>query len=132
ARASGLQAQARLDQVNATLPYVRERLTAIRDLAEQGYAPRLQVVELSERMTSLYYQAEAETEAIQQARSEAAMIAREREGARESFLAQAAGELSEAETIIATRTEILEKAEARAALQTLVCQVDVIVNEIAV
>jgi hemolysin D len=132
ARASQAQAQARLDQINATLPYVRERLTSIRDLADQGYAPRLQVVELSERLTSLYYQAEAETEAIQQARSERNMIAREREGAQETFRAQAAGELSEAETIIATRAEILEKAEARAALQTLVSPVDGIINEIAV
>ena len=43
-----------------------------------------------------------------------------------------AGELSEAESIIATRTEILEKAEARAARQTLLSPVDGIVNAVNV
>ena len=60
------------------------------------------------------------------------MIERERDSAGEAFRAQAAAELSEAETIIATRTEVLEKAEARAALQTLASPVDAVVNEIAV
>jgi len=132
ADAAAAQAQARLDQINATLPLARQQLEAIQDLANQGFAPRLQAVELTERVASLHHQARAEAQSIAQARAEAAMIGRERETAGESFRAQAAAELSEAETIIATRTEILEKAEARAAQQTLTSPVDGVVNEIAV
>lgn len=132
ARASREQARARLGQINATLPIVRERLSAYSDLASEGYVPRLQVGELAERVSALHHQARAEGEAIAQAEAEIAMIAREAETARETFIAQAAAELSEAETVIATRTEILEKAEARAALQTLASPVAGIVNEIAV
>jgi len=57
----------------------------------------------------------------------------------EGFRVNAAGELSEAESIIATRTEILAKAEARAIkaearaiLQTLTAPVDGIINAINV
>lgn len=132
ARAAEAQARARLDQISATLPLVRERLGAVERLSRQGYAPRLEAVELTERVATLHHQARGEAESITQARAEAAMIEQERETAGQTFRAQAAAELSEAETIIATRTEILEKAEARAALQTLTAPVAGIVNEIAV
>ena len=125
------QAQARLDQINATLPLVRQQLEACSGLAAEGFALRLQVVELSERVATLHHQGRAEAEAVRQAEAEAAMLSQERKGLRESFRSQAALELSEAETVIATQTEVLEKAQARAALQTLSSPVDGVVNEIA-
>ncbi|WP_233350800.1 HlyD family efflux transporter periplasmic adaptor subunit, partial [Maricaulis maris] len=80
----------------------------------------------------IHQRAAGQTQAILRSTAEAAMIEQDMETALESFRAQAAGELSEAESIIATRTEILEKAEARAARQTLLSPVDGIVNAVNV
>jgi hemolysin D len=60
------------------------------------------------------------------------MVEQDMQSALEGFRVTAAGELSEAESIIATRTEILAKAEARAILQTLTAPVDGIINAINV
>jgi hypothetical protein len=65
------------------------------------------------------------------------MIEQDMQSALEGFRVNAAGELSEAESIIATRpkptgAEILAKAEARAILQTLTAPVDGIINAINV
>ena len=132
ARAARAESRARLDGIEATLPLVREQYAARSDLAAQGYVSQLQVNELEERLTSLHAQANQEREAIRRTQAEIAMIEEDINAAREGFLSGAAGELSEAEGIIATRTEILEKAEARSALQNLTAPVDGTINAIAV
>lgn len=130
ARYAERQAEAELDRLNATLPMVRQQLEQRRTLANEGFAPRIQVEELEERATSLRFQARAAAAEIDKAAAEAAMIARDRTAEREAFRARAATELSEAESIIATRSEIVEKAERRTALQTLTAPVTGTINEI--
>ncbi len=132
ADAAQAQSQATLNGLTATLPLVRQQYRDQAALAEDGFAPRQRVIELEERLTTIRAQIEAEREAIRRSEAEAEMIVADLAGARESFRANAAGELSEAESIIATRTEILEKAEARADLQTLTAPVDGVINAINV
>ncbi|GAB5457602.1 MAG: HlyD family type I secretion periplasmic adaptor subunit [Henriciella sp.] len=132
ATVSKRQAQTEVARIDATLPTLRTQLAARQELADAGYAPRIQVEELQERLTTLTFQRAVQVDEILKAEGEAAMIAREASAARANFRASAAGELSEAESIIATRTELLQKAERREALQTLTAPVDGVVNEISV
>ncbi|MAK59562.1 MAG: hypothetical protein CMK09_01155 [Ponticaulis sp.] len=126
------ESRATLNGINATLPLVRRQFEAQSALAVDGFAPRQRVTELRDRLTTMRAQIAAETESIRRSRAEASMIDADIAASRENFRATAAGELSEAESIIATRTEILEKAEARADLQTLTAPVDGIINAINV
>jgi len=130
--AARAESQANLDGINAMLPLVRSQFYNQDALARDGFAPRQRVIELEERITSLTSQSRAETQAIRRSTAEAAMIDQDIVSALEGFRASAAGELSEAESIIATRTEILEKAEARAQLQTLTAPLDGVINAINV
>jgi hemolysin D len=132
ALAARAESRATLTGVQNTLPLVRRQYEDNYALAADGFAPRQRVDELEERMASLEAQANGEREAIRRATAEAAMVEQDIASALESFRANAAGELSEAESIISTRTEILEKAEARAESQTLTAPVDGIINAINV
>ena len=132
AQAAQAESRATLNGINATLPLVRQQFQDQSALAADGFAPRQRVIELEERLTTMRAQIAAETESIRRSRAEAEMIEADIAASRENFRATAAGELSEAESIIATRTEILEKAEARADLQTLTAPVDGIINAINV
>ena len=91
---------------------------AKRELAQSGYAPMLLVQELEERVTSLTYDRRVQMDEVSKAEGQMAMIGRDIAAAKENFSAAAAGELSEAESIIATRSELLAKAERREVLQT--------------
>ena len=126
------ESRAELGGIEATLPMVRRQFQNEAALADEGFSPRQRVDELEERLTNLHARAAGQTQAILRSTAEAAMVEQDMETALESFRAQAAGELSEAESIIATRTEILEKAEARAQRQTLTAPVDGIVNAVNV
>ena len=132
ALAARAESRATLTGVQNTLPLVRRQYRDNFALAADGFAPRQRVAELEERIASMEAQANAEQQAIRRSTAEAAMVEQDIASALESFRANAAGELSEAESIIATRTEILEKAEARAELQTLTAPVDGIINAINV
>ncbi|WP_417484085.1 HlyD family type I secretion periplasmic adaptor subunit [Maricaulis salignorans] len=132
ALAARAESQAALDGAEATLPLVQRQYVDHAALAAEGFAPRQRVNELEERLTALDAQASGERQAIRRSTAEAAMIEQDMQSALEGFRVNAAGELSEAESIIATRTEILAKAEARAILQTLTAPVDGIINAINV
>lgn len=126
------QAYTEIDRINDTLPGAVQQLSARRELADQGFAPKIQVQELEERVTSLRYEREVQQDEVSKAEGESAMIERDIAALRQGFRVSAAGELSEAEAIIATRGELLEKAERREALQTLTAPVSGTVNEVAI
>ncbi|MEO0870500.1 MAG: HlyD family type I secretion periplasmic adaptor subunit [Pseudomonadota bacterium] len=126
------QALSEQDRIRSTLPMVEAQLRERRELADQGYAPRLQVEELEERLNNLRFGLIAQAGEVDKAGSEKAMIRRDIAAQMDAFRAAAAAELSEAEAIIATRSEIVEKAELRSAMQTLAAPVSGVVNEITV
>lgn len=126
------QADTELARIDATLPLVKSQLEARRELADSGYAPKIQVDQLQERYTTMSFERSLKEEDVLKASQETTMIRREKSAAYESFRASAAAELSEAESVIATRNELLEKAERREALQTLKAPVDGVINEVAI
>ncbi|MEM9421258.1 MAG: HlyD family type I secretion periplasmic adaptor subunit [Pseudomonadota bacterium] len=131
AKEASAQAETDIRRINATLPMVREQLTARRALIEDGYAAPLSMVELQERVTTLEFERQSQRLELKKRKAEQAMLHQEAAQTVGAFRAQAAAELSEAEEIIATRQDVLAKAERRAALQTLTAPVAGTVNEIA-
>ena len=125
------QAGTQIERIEATLPAARQQLTARESLVAEGYASALSVAELRERVTNMRFDLTAQRQETQKAAAELRMLTEERAQAKEAFRSEAAQALAEAEAIIATRTELLAKAERRAALQTLTAPVDGTVNEIA-
>lgn len=125
------QAMTEIRRLDATLPIAREQLTARRALIEAGYAAPLSIGELQEQVTALTFARQSQRIEVQKIKAEQAMLRQEKAQARDAFRAQAADELSQAEEVIATRTDVLAKAERRAALQTLNAPVAGTVNEIA-
>lgn len=132
ARLAQEQAYTEVYRIDSTLPIIERQLEDRRELANKGYAPRLQVEELEERVTTLRFQRRSQMSEISKAESEMAMLTRDMARERETFRASASVELSEARAIIATRGSLVEKAERREALQTLTAPVSGTVNEIAI
>ena len=126
------QAQTEIARINETLPIALQQLEARRELASQGFAPQFQVQELEERTTTLHFQREVQWAEVSKAEGEGVMIERDIASLKQGFKVAAARELSEAEAIIATRSELLEKAERREAMQTLTAPVSGTVNEVAI
>lgn len=126
------QARTEIARIRDTLPMARSQLSARRELADQGFAPKIQVQELEERVTTLSYQLQVQQDEVSKAEGEGAMIERDIAALKENFRVNAASELSEAEAVIATRGEMLEKAERREALQTLRAPVSGTINEVAI
>lgn len=126
------QARTEIARIDDTLPFILQQLKARRELAAQGFAPRVQVQELEERLTTLRYQRDVQSDEVSKTEGEGAMIERDIAALKQGFRVSAAEELAEAEAIIATRGELLEKAERRKALQTLKAPVSGTVNEVSV
>ena len=125
------QALTQIARVEATLPTARQQLTARRALVADGYASVLSVAELEERVSTLGFDLAGQRQEAHKTAAELRMLDRERAQTIESFRAEAAQALAEAEAIIATRTELLAKAERRSQLQTLTAPTSGTVNEVA-
>jgi hemolysin D len=114
------------------MPLAREQWTAREELDRKGYGARLVTLQAQERVVGLQYDRRVQLEEINRARSELTLLSRERGQAEEEFRAQAATELSEAETAKSSRRETATKAQERARLQTLTAPLDGTIVEVAV
>lgn len=115
-----------------TLPLARQQLEARQELERRGLAPRLRVLEQQERYISLSRELAAEKYRLAEAQSQVTMLDRELTQTAEAFRGEAAREKAEAESIVATRTEGLTKADQRQSLQRMVSPVSGTVNEVSV
>jgi hemolysin D len=132
ARSAIATAQAQVAKIDATIPLAREQWTAREELDRKGYGARLVTLQAQERVVGLQYDRRVQLEEINRARSELTLLSRERGQAEEEFRAQAATELSEAETAKSSRRETATKAQERARLQTLTAPLDGTIVEVAV
>ena len=129
---AGRQARTEIARIDETLPMIKAQLSSRRELADQGYAPMIQVHELEERVTNLTFERQSQVDEMSKAEGQRVMIGRDIAAAQENFRTSAATELSEAESVLSTRGELLNKAERREALQTLRAPVSGIVQEVTV
>jgi hemolysin D len=129
ARGVALAELAKLEQL---LPLVEAQYAAQAELAAKGLSPALRVLQLQERVVTTRQDVAVQQAHAREAAAQVAMLDRERAQAAAEFRARAAAEQAEAEAIVATRSELVRKAEQRTALQVLAAPVDGVINEIAV
>ncbi|CAM8670982.1 HlyD family type I secretion periplasmic adaptor subunit [Sphingobium sp. H39-3-25] len=119
-------------KLHETLPLAESRLTALRTLEAKGYAPKLRVLEVEEKVIGMRRDYRVELARQSEARAQIAALDRDLAQAAEEFRAQAAKEKAEAESVFATRSETVRKADQRQALQRMVAPVSGVINEISV
>jgi hemolysin D len=124
--------QAEIAKLKAQLPLAETQYQALKHLAEQGAAPRIQVMEMEERAIGvrqdlLIRQAEA-------AKMEATVRDGEAQLAKldSEFRREALDSLNEAQAAVSLRSEELKKAREKSALTILRAPVDGIVQQLAV
>ncbi|WP_257557044.1 HlyD family type I secretion periplasmic adaptor subunit [Sphingobium sp. CFD-2] len=119
-------------KLRETLPLAEARLAALRELEAKGYAARLRVMEVEERVIAIRRDYQVEMARQNEARAQMAALDRDLAQAEQEFRGEAAKEKAEAESVFATRAETVRKADQRQALQRLVAPVDGVINEISV
>lgn len=132
ALAAEKMASEQASKLSETLPLAEERLTALRQLEAKGFAPRLRVLELEERLIAIRRDYQTELARRDEARAQIAAFNRDLAQVAQEFRAQAAQEKAEAESVFATRAETVRKADQRHALQRLTAPTSGTVNEISV
>jgi hemolysin D len=125
-------ALAELTKLEQLLPLVEAQRAAQAELADKGLSPALRVLQLQERVVAARQDMEVQQARARETAAQIAALDRERAQAEAEFRARAAAEQAEAEAAIATRSELLHKAEQRSALQMLTAPADGVINEIAV
>ncbi len=132
AEAARRQAETEVRRIDETLPIINQQLASRRELAANGYAPMVQVQELEEKATALRFERSVQIDEIAKAENQSEMIRRDVAAHAQTFRAEAAAELSEAESVLATRGDLLAKAEKRESLQRMTAPVTGTVQEISI
>ncbi|OYX65786.1 MAG: hypothetical protein B7Y88_07185 [Sphingomonadales bacterium 32-64-17] len=130
--ASAEMAAQQAAKLRETLPLAESRLTALRTLEGKGYAAKLRVLEVEEKVIGIRRDYQVELARQSETRAQIGALNRDLAQAAQEFRGQAAKEMAEAESVFATRSETVRKADQRKALQRLVAPVSGIINEISV
>lgn len=115
-----------------TLPLVDQQLAARRELTERGHFPRLRLLEYEQARIEHVQNISVQQSAADRARASIANIEADITTLREHFAAEAAMDLSGAETDAGVRHDELEKSARRRELQHLRAPVDGIVQQLAI
>ncbi|MFT3810506.1 MAG: HlyD family type I secretion periplasmic adaptor subunit [Micropepsaceae bacterium] len=124
--------EAELAKLRGILPLIREQVVSRRGLVAKGLSPRLPLLQLEERLVEIQGQIEVRSADIERANAEISALSNEQIEVRETFRADAAAELSEAEGVLNTRVAAVARAKQREGFQLLAAPVDGTVHEIAV
>jgi hemolysin D len=123
---------AEIDKLKGTLPLLRKRVSAHRELAKLDFAPKLNVLELEEELVRQKQDlAAAEARQIQ-ASATVAGTKRARVQAAEEFRGDRLAELAEAEQRLAQLDQELIKMERLRGLQSLASPVDGVVQQLSI
>lgn len=125
-------AEARIEKLRTTLPYVQQQVEAIQKLTEKGYASRLRLLELQQLQVESEKDIETELAGIHEITS--SIKASRQEQAREEaeIRSNRLDELAEAERQLKAISQELLKAERRNSLRKLTAPVDGIVQQLTV
>ncbi|MBL4807722.1 MAG: HlyD family type I secretion periplasmic adaptor subunit [Rhodobacteraceae bacterium] len=125
-------AEARIEKLRVTLPYVEQQVEAIATLQKKGFASKLRLLELQQVQVESEQDIITELAGIQEARS--AIKASTQELAREEaeIRSNRLDELVEAERQLQAVTQELLKAKRRSSLRSLTSPVDGIVQQLIV
>lgn len=132
AEAAQAVAEAELAKLEQLLPLIEAQHAAQAELAAKGLSPALRVLQLQERVVAARQDKAVQRARVREMMAQAAMLDREMAQTDAEFIARAAAEQAEAEAVIATRSELVKKAEQRTTLQVLTAPTDGVINEISV
>lgn len=116
-----------ISKLTDTLPLQQQRLDSLKQLASEGLAPQMQVLQLEEELITRQRDLRIAKERLAEVDSGVAVSHRRLMLIREQLRRDALGELAEAEALIADREEAEKKALARNDWQTIKAPVDGIV-----
>lgn len=124
--------EAEVTKLSAQLPLARQQYEAMKGLADEGFAPRLRVAEIQERVIGL-----EQDMAIRQAeagKTRAVIRGGEQQLAKldSEFKRESLDALNEAQAAVALRGEELKKAQEKSRLTILRAPVDGVVQQLAV
>lgn len=121
-----------VETLRRTRPLVEQQLAARRELAAQGHFSRLRLLEYEQLLIEHVQNIDVQQSAADRARASIANIDADMASLREHFAAEAATELSGAESDSSMRAEELQKSARRRELQQLRAPVDGTVQQLAV
>lgn len=132
ARAQGGQAQAYIDRLSATLPFLTERVERRRILTDKGWGSRIAQLELDEQRMDHSHQIDVQRQVWARATASEAGVRQQLLMARAEAQREVLTDLAKAEADARLREEEVIKADAKGRLQVLKSPVDGIVQQLAV
>jgi len=124
--------EAEIAKLEETLPLAQEQLQGLERLESQGYAPRLRVSEVRERVVGLRQDLAIRREERRKARAAVAAVEAQIGRVRSEFAGEALDALTEAENARALRAEELAKASDKARLTVLTAPEDGVVQQLQI
>lgn len=132
AQASVRVIEANIAKLQQTIPLAERQVKAYETLAAQGYGSQIRLDQERERLIGMQRGLDAEKARADEARAQVLAMSSESAQANAEFRGQAAKERAEAEGVVATRSELVRKAQQRSGLQSLRAPVSGTVQEVAV
>lgn len=123
---------AEIKKLKATLPLLRKRVEARRELVKKDYTPRLELLQLEEELVRQKQDLEVAEARLVQSQASVAGTERARVQAEEEYRGERLGELAEVEQRLAQLNQELIKMERLQGLQRLSSPVDGVVQQLAI
>jgi hemolysin D len=122
--------QTEIQKLNQTIPLVEQQLQAKQTLLDKGLAPRMQVLELQQRLVEMQRDRDAQADHVSEAKAAISSLKRQRAQAEEQFTQGRLKELTEAEAKANALAQEFKKADQRETLQRLTAPVDGTVQQL--
>lgn len=131
-QADGAAIAAEIKKLKGTLPLLRKRVEARRELVKKDYTPRLELLQLEEELVRQKQDLEVAQARLVQSEASFAGTKRARVQAEEEYRGERLGELAEAEQRLAQLNQEIIKMERLQGLQRLTSPVDGVVQQLAI
>lgn len=121
-----------IDKLDNTIPLIQETVDKRQYLADQGYWPKLNLLELKRELIEAEKDRVTQVSRLKEIEAVLGGISRQRDQIKQEYRHGLLTELAEAENRAAALEQEFRKAEKRAALQDLLAPVDGVVKQLAV
>jgi hemolysin D len=123
---------ATIGKLEATIPWIQQRVDARKELLDQGLTSRLVYLETMQQLVDQQQELNVQKHRLQEARAAWAAVIQSRAQAIAEFRRTVSGELSTAEQKTAAAAQELIKIDKRSRLQALTAPVDGVVQQLAI
>jgi len=130
--AEGAEVGAQVDEINATLPMLTEKVRIHRELTAQGYGTSLAYQDAQLQLTSARHELAVQAQRANQDRDSQAALAAERESTRAQYAADILADLRKAEAQQSELNQQLIQAQSKSAQTSLRAPIAGVVDQLAV